>query len=528
MKYLALDIGTYSIKSFLMKMERKTYTILEATEYVLSDYREQTESDAPMEPEDLRKLQEDIVAEIYPKNFDGKTIWQIPNSYVASRNLELPVVQRKKVELMVPFQLDENLPFPSTDAHFFCQMEKKAKSTKVLANITKKSHFLEYYRRYNDRGILPMYLTSELSCIHAHAQNRNIKGPVAILDIGHTTSKCYIIFDGEVVEHHFSYCAGSTIDEVIAETYKINRKEASLYKHENCFFLTESQYDEVSEDQKAFALLMKKAMNPLTLELKRWLLGFRIKYGMQIETIYLTGGTSNIHNIGNFIAQSAYVKTDYLDIAQSFMDQHEILEGRESNFFNSMLMDIGLTSRVKPGNFLFGEYANGSGVSLPLHTTSMLLYRSAVLTLVFCILMGIQHYVLTGQEKKLDTQIKSLARNKSLNISVAARRNVDRNLGRIQSLVRNRHNSIKQEVSTLSSATQLSALPPFFKLFQIVSADPKVTLQEFQTDGVRSTGSFQISSPELLKDIESTLKNSGLANIKTSISGDKIKFAFNQ
>ncbi len=528
MKYLALDIGTYSIKSFLMKMERKTYSILEATEYVLTDYIDHNSEDGHLTSEDIQKLQEDIVAEIAPKEFEGKTIWQIPNSYVASRNLELPVTQRKKVEMMVPFQLDENLPFPSSDAHFFCQYEKKAKSTKVLANITKRNHFLEYYNRYKNRGILPMYLTSELSSIHAHAQNRKINGPVAILDIGHTTSKCYIIFEGEVIEHHFSYCAGSTIDEVIAETYNIDRREASIYKHENCFFLTESQYSEVSEDQRAFALLMKKAMTPLTLELKRWLLGFRIKHGLQIETIYLTGGTSNIHNIGNFLAQAVNVKTDYLDIAESFVDHNDLIEGRTPNFLNSMLMALGLSSKVKPGNFLFGEYANGSGVNLPLHTSSMIFYRSFVLTLVLGSLMGAQHFLMTTQEKKIDSKIKSLTTNKSLKINATTRRNIDRNLKRIQSLVRTANKEIKQEVSVLSSSQQVNALPPLFRVFQVITADPKVTLEEFKSNGQASSGVFEILDDQLIKQVEKTLQNSGLANLQTKIRGDKIEFSFSE
>ena len=215
-------------------------------------------------------------------------------------------------------------------------------------------------------------------------------------------------------------------------------------------------------------------------------------------------------------------------MAGSFVNYDEMLEGRESNFFNSMLMGIGLSSKVKPGNFLFGEYANGSGVSLPLHTTSMLLYRSAVLTFVFGALMGLEYYFLKGEEKQIDAKIKSLARNKSLNISVSARRNIDRNLSRIQSIVRKKHDDIKQEVSTLSSATQLNALPPLFKVFQIISADPKVTLLDFKTDGVSTQGSFQVSDSAKLKDIESNLINSGLANMKTEIAGDKVKFAFNQ
>lgn len=527
MKYLALDIGTYSIKSFLMNMERKTFSILEATEYILSDYAEKKENGTALNPEEIAALQQNIITEIYPDNFEGKIIWQIPNSYVASRNLELPITQRKKVEMMIPFQLDETLPFPASEAHFFSQLEKNGTSTKVLANITKKSRFLDYYNTYKKRGILPMYLTSELSCIHAHAQNRKIKGPVAILDMGHSTSKCYIIYQGEVVEHHVSYCAGASIDEMIAQTYSIHLKEASHYKHENCFFLTDSQYDEVSEDQKSFALLMKKTMTPLTLELKRWLLGFRIKYGVQIDTIFLTGGTSNIHNIGNFLSQAVNVKTNDLDIAQSFVDQGDLIEGREANFFISMLMNIGLSSKFKPGNFLYGEYSNGSGVTLPLHSASMLFYRSLAITLILGLLMGVEHYILSSQEKKLDRTISTLIKNKSLHINTALGRNISRNLKRLQSIVKTTHRTMKQEVSTLSSATQANALPPLFKIFQVVSAAPKITLQKFQTDGIMASGVFQITSTELLKNVDNSLKNSGLANIKTKINADKIEFSFN-
>ena len=140
--------------------------------------------------------------------------------------------------------------------------------------------------------------------------------------------------------------------------------------------------------------------------------------------------------------------------------------------------------------------------------------------------MGGQHYLLSAQEKKIDTKIKSLTRNKSLKINATTRRNIDRNLKRIQSLVRSANRDIKQEVSTLSSARQINALPPLFRIFQIVSADPKVTLEEFISSGPKASGTFLIKDAELLKDIDKTLKNSGLANLKTKIAGDKLQFSY--
>ena len=120
-----------------------------------------------------------------------------------------------------------------------------------------------------------------------------------VIDIGHNTSKAYFINRSQVVSNHVSRTAGQVIDEVIAQTYQISRDEAIVYKHENCFFLTEEQYEGVEEDQKEFARLMKQALTPLINDIKRWELGFRVKNGLAVKTIYLTGGTSQINNICN-------------------------------------------------------------------------------------------------------------------------------------------------------------------------------------------------------------------------------------
>ncbi|MCR9206209.1 MAG: hypothetical protein NXH75_16625, partial [Halobacteriovoraceae bacterium] len=275
MKYLAIDLGSYSVKTMLIKLERKQLELLDVGEFVLEELKSE------LDPEGTtRSLHRTLVENIIPKDFEGKTIFQLPNHLITSRHLNLPVTQRKKVDMMIPFQMDENLPFSTMNAQFFTQQLRKGDSTSCLVNVTKRQELSEFFHQYEMHGCLPTVLSSELSVIHAQALNKSIHGPIAILDIGHSSSKCYLIYENEVISHHFSSCAGASIDEVISQTYQIPLKEAVIYKHQNCFLLTDGQYEGVTTEQKEFALLMKKTITPLVLELKRWLLGFRVKYGM--------------------------------------------------------------------------------------------------------------------------------------------------------------------------------------------------------------------------------------------------------
>jgi general secretion pathway protein L len=118
MKYLALDVGSYSIKSMLIKYERKQLFLLDASEFVLDELRGEIDP----EGDDL-SVQKNLIKNIIPSDFDGKVIWQLPNRFITSRHMLLPVTQKKKIDSMIPFQLDENLPFSSSNK---CNKEEPA------------------------------------------------------------------------------------------------------------------------------------------------------------------------------------------------------------------------------------------------------------------------------------------------------------------------------------------------------------------------------------------------------------------
>ncbi len=521
MKYLALDIGTYSIKTVLMKYDRRQLFILDTNEFVIEELRNE------LDPEgDIFTLQNILVENIIPKDFEGKTIYQVPNQMITSRHLNLPVTQRKKVEMMIPFQLDEILPFPSFEAQYFSQHNKKESTTSVLVNVTKRQELQTFFNQYDQSDALPTVLTSELSVFHAQALNKNIPGPIAILDIGHRTSKCYLIYEGEVVSHHFSFCAGAAIDEVISQTYQIPLKEAVIYKHQNCFLLTEGQYDGVTPEQREFALLMKKTLMPLVSEVKRWLLGFRVQYGLPIESLYLSGGSTNIHNIANFFAQQVGIKTDFSTLSESLLDEGDRLSGKECSYYLSGLMASNLTEKVKPGNFLTGDFSTGSNLTLPLHSVGFYFERGMILLLVLGLLLGVDTFIQTKRESRLNSQIKQLIKQKELGLTTAEKRRWESRIHNIAVKVSGKNRLIEQEVKTLMASSRKDGLAPLVKLFGLISANKDLELSEFESNSKMASGSFKSRDNKVISRLQETLKNSGLDNLTMKVVGDQLNFSY--
>lgn len=521
MKYLALDIGTYSIKTVLLKFERRQFFILDTKQFVLEELKSE------LDPEgSTLSLQRTLIENIVPEDFDGKVIYQVPNQMITSRKIELPVTQKKKAEMMVPFQLDEILPFPSFEAHFFNQSIKKDNSTEILVNVTKRQEMQELFNDLERRQALPTVLTSELSVVHSHALNKGTVGPVAILDIGHRTSKCYLIYEGQVVSHHFSFCAGSTIDEVISQTYNIPLKEAVIYKHQNCFLLTEGQYDGVTEEQKEFALLMKKTMMPLVHEVKRWLLGFRVQYGLEVEALYLAGGSTNIHNISNFFAQQIDLKTDFITLSDSLIDPEERLNGKECTFYLTTLMAANLAEKNKPGNFLTGDFSTGSNLTLPLHSVGFYLNRGLTLFLVLGLLLGVDTFIQSSRETKIDRQVKRLIKQKELGLTNADKRRWEKRVDKISKSIRRKNKTVEQEVSTLMASTRTDGLAPINKVFNLISANKNLELINFESYSGKASGSFKSKDNNIINKLQGDLKASGLANLDVKVKGNQLDFKF--
>lgn len=498
MNILTVDIGSYSVKFFESFVDRKNVKLISHQEVIVEEARETLEKDLP-----LHEVQFAIIEAYLKRPFDGRIIFQYPEHYTTTRYLEVPVTSRKKVELMIPFQLDEMLPFPASEAHYIKRLEKIGESTRVTTTIAKQDEFFNFYNSLATKNILPNSMVSELMVIDSFMRQKVTppEYPIMLIDVGHRTTKCYIIKDNKVFSNHISYIAGKTIDDAIAGTYKINQKEAVTYKHQNCFFLTEGQYDQVSKEQQEFALLMKQAFWPLIMDIRRWDIGFRSKFGASVGGILLTGGTSRINNFSNFLEQAVGIKVDFLDLSEDLIEVEDSLEESQSSFWLASLMARIGNFKNPPGTFLFGPYSSKSGGGLPLLSAAFLFSRTLALTIVFCLFLVLEQVLyLNPRLKDISSKINKQLKSETLQLSARVKRLYPKNPDAVIQELNKKDKSIEQSLRSIQSSAKVNALSPLVSLSRLLPKDQNFYMVQFVTDGAQAKALFK-TTDAAAKDI---------------------------
>jgi Tfp pilus assembly PilM family ATPase len=521
MNVMCIDIGTYSIKSIIFESNGRSYTVQKVQEIALAELSQDIYPQTELHDKQLA-VTKDLIGE----GFNGKVYVNLPGEYITSRYITLPVTQKKKVDMMIPFQLDENLPYSMVDAHYTSQLIKEDESTHALINVTKREDFESYFSLLNNHQINLASLGSELSVIHTLAIDKKITGPIAIVDIGHETTKCYIIENGQVVLNHVNYNAGASIDEAIASTYNISLDEAIIYKHQNCFLLTDVQIETVNEKQQEFARLMKQTVNPLVLDIRRWLIGFRVKYGKAVTKIYLTGGSSKINNVHYYLTSELGVSVEPLSTSEGIKDPGALLTKKEDSYFMSSLMAQALATKHKMGNFLHGDYSNGGNSDIPLHSIAFIGLRSTILCLMLSLFIGIDSYFVAKEQKYVGILVSKEVKDSSLGIKKSIYKRWTRKVPVITKKLKSKSKVISQEVKTMMSSVDINAVSPLFKVNRILMGNKDIELKYFKSDGVNIQATIKSKQRSAFALIKIKLKEARLKDLKVTEEGSSLKFSF--
>lgn len=508
MNILAIDVGSYSVKFIEVRLDRKNTTLLEKQEIILDEVKPHYQNIT-----NVQDLQKEIIENyIQKKPADTKIIFQLPNDMITTRYLDIPGASRRKVEQIIPFQLEENLPYPLSSAHYASRIEKKNQSFTVLSNISQLSVFKEYFSYFENKESQPAILTSEISVAQAYVEHIRMNDKCCIIDFGHKTSKFYFIQDRQIVSNHASYIAGNTINEVISKTYQISNEDAIIYKHENAFMLNDDQLEDVSVDQKSFALLMKQIFMPLILDIRRWEIGHRVKFGSKIDKIYIMGGTSNINNLDHFIHYHTGIPVENIPPILDLKNDYTI---HDRNFILAKMMAVSQKTPSSVINFLIGKFQTNSSSFIPIHSATFLWIRTTLLAILLITGLSAERFIfLNGKTQATDVKIKGLLKRNNLSISNADRKSYDKNPARVLSLLKRKNKIIQDEVSTILSSQSINALRPLAVLSKVINNNPKINLEKFTSDGTEVKATFTAQEVAELFSMSKILEVSGLPGMK--------------
>lgn len=294
MRILAIDLGSWSVKAVEMESRFRRLDILDFHEVRL-----------PLEKKEPTPVYKHAVEQLLSKlpSHPERIICAMPPSQVALRVMNFPIKQRKKVEQMFRFELEDNVPFKLDDSIIEHTVFKVKDGSLVVAGISPKPLIQKHldwlkligidadWLTFDGMGVLNIALETET----ALEEEQRATGPVLLLDIGHTKTTLSVMDQRTTKFFRTISWGGANLTQVIAMNQGVPVEKAQELKEQ---ILSLTTHSENKDDLIASAV---QAMNPFLTELNHSIASYRNTHKQEISTISILGGTSKMGGIEDYI-----------------------------------------------------------------------------------------------------------------------------------------------------------------------------------------------------------------------------------
>lgn len=517
MLVVAIDIGSYSIKTISVKVERKSVNYVSHQEIKIEHY-EKYDPNASLR-ENQFSIVKDII-EVVP--LSAKVIMTVDDDLVTTRFISLPVKSRKKAELMIPFQIDDEIPYSVSEAHLANSIRLEKDQAHAIVNIFKRDQFEEYLEEIRVKTSLPDVLTTPTVAMANMASSEFSDNNFCILDMGHSKIKAYFFHQGVLSSFYTCFMGGKDIDMEIAQRYNIKLEDAQVYKHQNCFVLTESQKEMADGKQKEFSTLMESIFSRFISDLRRWELGHRLATGYKVSHVYLTGGTSNIRGLDQYIEEQIKISTERFPEFNTVSFKSSLEDQFNSRFAVATILAGSYRYKSLMANALNDDYSQTGSDELPLNTMAFVGVRSFICALIIILSLLLENYFISSDRKKIVSGLQKTLKSPVLNLKPRERRQAITNPDQLLSKIKKKQKSLVKEVKTIKSSISINALHPLSYLIQnLGTVAPMMTFYS-SLDGSFMNATFKSEKIEELQALEKKLV-SALSGKKPRVVLDKEK-----
>lgn len=318
-KIVGLDLGTHTVKVC------ELVTAFRNFELVGFGY-EPVEVEGEARP-DFEALAAAARRLLERRGLLGETLMcALPPGMAATATVELPFDQPKKIEAVLPMQLDDLLPVPVDEVVYDYQVTARREDggSTVLIAYVRRDRFAELLAALELQGIDPKVVgIGPLSIynLYDHAIGAETQAPVAMLDLGHGHSELSVFDRGEPQIVRDIAGGGLQITLALAAAFHVEPAQAERGKISEGFVAPAGQEDTevdiepetATSRRRLVAETCRRALGPVVREVRRSLVAHEMKTGRAVERLYLTGGTSLLSGLPEYLEHELKVAVMPLD-----------------------------------------------------------------------------------------------------------------------------------------------------------------------------------------------------------------------
>ncbi len=324
-KVFGLDLGSYSIKGAIFDVSFGTFTLTDLFE---SSFLKADDLTVEQKIEATREALKGLVDEnrINPH----VTVSAIPGNAISTRMLTLPF-NKKKVEKVLPFELENYLPFTIDQLIIdYHTIRTSRNSTTLLASAVKKNLMANHLKVFEGVNIDPKFVDIDsFSLLNVyHILEVAPSETVALIDLGHSKTNIAIISNGELLSLRTLLTGGKNLTNALRMKLDLTYDQAEEVKIRHGILKTE-ETPALKKDLKKITEVLTEAIDPLIEEIKQTIQAFKSKQSAsedesekkKVDQLFLCGGTSLMRNIDTYFLHKTRIKTSLL---HCFPPTHEI------------------------------------------------------------------------------------------------------------------------------------------------------------------------------------------------------------
>ncbi|MBI4365933.1 MAG: pilus assembly protein PilM [Deltaproteobacteria bacterium] len=402
---LGVDVGSYSVKVAEIVRSFKRFAFIHFYERRIQ-YSE------------VLTREESIAAAVQGVLEDNALTWDaayvaMPGRAVATRFVDFPFGQAKKIDQAIEFEIENHIPFPIDDLVLDYHVTHAAKdAASVLVFYAHKAEFVKYLTLLGNAGVDPKRVCVEgvelVNLVNMGLVPPDV--PYAILDVGHEKTAITICHGKRFIYTRTLTIGGRHITQAIAERLNISADEAERLKLEMGQAHVEGPWP--PEDSIPFHVMkgIDGVLEDLLLQIRQTLMAYRERGEGAVEGMYLSGGTTRLAGFEQYLSIRLKQNVTPLNAYEFHFSQIERTEAPVAVIPQALA--LALRGVAVPGlpdvNFRRGEFAYRGDVQ----ELGGGLRRAAIAAgLVVALAIGyfcMQYFTLTRKAAALDKEVVQL------------------------------------------------------------------------------------------------------------------------
>ena len=236
---------------------------------------------------------------------------------VFPRFAKFPAVAADKLEELVRYEVEQNVPFPIDEIvcdHQFTGMTPEGEKAAMIVAAK-----LDQVRAVTDAvaaaGLTPQIVdVSPMAIYNAFRwSNPGATGCSVILDIGSRTTSLILVEDEKIYTRSIPV-AGNTITKDIAQTFGCSLEEAEQLKLERGYVSLGGVTEDADEVTDRVSKIVRTVLTRLHAEISRSINFYRSQQGGNAPArLFLTGGTVRLPQLDEFFRETLQVEVGYLN-----------------------------------------------------------------------------------------------------------------------------------------------------------------------------------------------------------------------